>query len=135
MNKRKIKDSKSVDYYINLPWTYSIETETHKGKSYYIIRVNELPGICTDSESLDEGMEEIKSLIVAAVEIYQEKGEPVPEPIDKEKYKGNISYRTDSERHYHIAKIAQMTHRSISKTMDVLIDKGLNDFNQYRAQR
>ena len=96
---------------------------------------NELPGICTDSESLDEGMEEIKDLIACAVEIYKDKGEPVPEPINKETYKGNISYRTDSERHYHIAKIAQMTHKSISKTMDLLIDKGLNDFKQYKAQR
>jgi len=135
MSKKKTKDDKDLDYYLNLPWTYSIETESHKGKSYYIIRVNELPGICTDSESLDEGMEEIKDLIACAVEIYKDKGEPVPEPINKETYKGNISYRTDSERHYHIAKIAQMTHKSISKTMDLLIDKGLNDFKQNRVQR
>lgn len=122
---KKTKDNKDLSYYLNLPWTYTIETEIHEGSSYYIIRVNELPGICTDSESLDEGMSEIKDLIACAVEIYHEKGEPVPEPVDRDHFKGKILYRTDSERHYLIAKTAQRMHKSISKTLDTLIDKGL----------
>lgn len=122
---KKSNDSKGLDYYLNLPWTYTIETEIHEGSSYYIIKVNELPGICTDSESLDEGMSEIKDLIACAIEIYHEKGEPVPEPVDRDHFKGKILYRTDSERHYLIAKTAQRMHKSISKTLDTLIDKGL----------
>jgi antitoxin HicB len=125
MSKKKMKDKKDLDYYLSLPWTYTIETETHKGSTYYIIRVNELPSICTDSESLDEGMEEIKGLIACAVEIYKEKGESVPEPVDRDQYKGKILYRTDSQRHYLIARTAQMMHKSISKTLDALVDKGL----------
>lgn len=73
--KKKLNDDKDLNYHLNPHWTYTIETETHEGSSYYIIRVNELPGICTDSESLDEGMQEIKDLIACAVEIYKEKGE------------------------------------------------------------
>lgn len=103
---KKVKNKKDIDYYLSLPWTYTIETETHEGSNYYIILVNELPGICTDSESLDEGMEEIKKLIACAVEIYKEKGEPIPEPVNREQYKGKILYRTNSERHYLIAKTA-----------------------------
>ena len=122
---KKTKDDKGLEHYLNLPWTYTIETEIHEGSSYYIIKVNELPGICTDSESLDEGMSEIKDLIACAIEIYHEKGEPVPEPVDRDHFKGKILYRTDSERHYLIAKTAQTMHKSISKTLDTLIDKGL----------
>lgn len=122
---KKTKNNKDLNYYLNLPWTYTIAKESHEGSSYYIIRVNELPGICTDSESLDEGMNEIKGLIACAVEIYHEKGEPVPEPVDRDHFKGKILYRTDSERHYLIAKTAQRMHKSISKTLDTLIDKGL----------
>lgn len=125
MSKMKNKDIKDTQYYLGLPWTYTIETETHEGVSYYIIRVNELPGICTDSESLDQGMKEIKELIVCAVEIYKEKGESVPEPINKDLYKGRILYRTDSQRHYRIARTAKAMHKSISKTLDDLIDTGL----------
>lgn len=125
---KQMKDKKDVNYYINLPWTYTIEKETHEASSYYIIRVNELPGICTDAESLDLGMEEVKGLIACAVEIYQEKGEPVPEPINKELYKGKILYRTDSERHYNLAKLAQQQHKSLSKTLDMIVDAGLRKF-------
>lgn len=124
---KKVKDKKDLDYYLSLPWTYTIETETHEDSSYYIIRVNELPGICTDSESLDEGMQEMKDLIACAVEIYKDKGKPIPEPIDREQYKGKILYRTDSQRHYLIARTAQLMHKSISKTLDILIDKGLDN--------
>jgi predicted RNase H-like HicB family nuclease len=125
ITKKKTKNNKNLNYYLNLPWTYTIETETHNELSYYVIYVNELPGICTDSESLDEGMSEIKNLIACAVEIYEEKGEPVPEPINKELFKGKILYRTDSKRHFLIAKAAQRMHKSISKTLDMVIDKGL----------
>lgn len=92
-----MKNKKNLDYYLNLSWTYTIETETYKGKSYYIIRVNELPGICTDDEDLNDGMKGIKEAIACAVEIYQERGEPVPEPVDRIQYKGKILYRTDSK--------------------------------------
>lgn len=81
---KKMKETKDINYYLNLPWSYTVERETYQNSSHYIIRVNELPGICTDSESLDEGMREIKDLIACAIEIYREKGEPIPEPIDQE---------------------------------------------------
>ncbi len=119
------KNKKNLDYYLNLPWTYTIEKETHEGTSYYVIRVNELPGIRTDSEDLNEGMENIKEAIACAVEIYQEKGEPVPEPISPEQFKGNILYRTDSKRHFLIAKAATAMHKSLSKALDNIVDEGL----------
>ena len=71
---KKMKDKKDVNYYLKLPWTYTIETEVSDGASYYVIRVNELPGICTDAENLNVGMKEIKDLIACAVEIYRERG-------------------------------------------------------------
>ena len=46
---------KNLKYYLSLNWSYTVEQEIHKGKRYYIIRVNELPGICTDAESIEEG--------------------------------------------------------------------------------
>ncbi len=116
---------KSLKYYLNLNWSYTIEQEAHKGKHYYIIRVNELPGVCTDAETIEEGLENIKEAIEAAVRLYLKQGEPVPVPIKKDKFKGNIAYRTTSERHYYVAKAAIAMHKSISKTLDTLIDAGI----------
>ena len=124
-----MKNKKTLDYYLNLPWTYTIETEMHKGKSYYIIRVNELPGICTHHENLNKGIEEIKDAIACAVEIYHEKGEPVPEPVNRHQYKGKILYRTKSERHYLLAKAAKLQHKSISGLLDNIVDNGLRQLH------
>ena len=116
---------KEINYYLNLNWSYTIEQETHRGKHYYIIRVNELPGVCTDAETVEEGMELIKEAIEGAVRLYLKNGEEIPEPIKKENFKGNIAYRTTSERHYYVAKLAKRMHKSISKTLDDIIDAGI----------
>ncbi len=119
MNKKGLK------YYMNLDWSYTIEQETYRGKRYYIICVNELPGICTDAESIEEGMQNIKDAIAGAIKLYLKNKEPIPEPIKKQHFKGNIAYRTTCERHYSIARLAKRMHKSISKTIDELIDAEL----------
>jgi predicted RNase H-like HicB family nuclease len=116
---------KDLKYYKNLNWSFTIEQETHKGKHYYIIRVNELPGVCTDAETVEQGMKEIQEAIEGALRLYLKNKEPVPEPIRKEQFKGNIAYRTTRERHFYVAKAAKEMHKSISKTLDELIDAGL----------
>jgi len=116
---------KDLKYYMNLNWSFTIEQEIHKGKHYYIIRVNELPGVCTDAETVEQGMKEIQEAIEGAIRLYLKNKEPIPEPIRKEQFKGNIAYRTTSERHFYVAKAAKEMHKSISKTLDELIDAGL----------
>ena len=43
---------KDLKYYLGLNWSYTIEQGIHKRKKFYIIRVNELPGVCTDASLL-----------------------------------------------------------------------------------
>jgi len=120
-----VTKKKSLSYYLSLNWSYTIEQETYKRKSYYIIRVNELPGVCTDAETIEEGMEAIKEAIKGAIKLYLKQGDQVPEPIDKKKFKGNIAYRTSAERHYLLSKIALHEQKSLSKTLDLLVDQSL----------
>ncbi|MBF5059485.1 type II toxin-antitoxin system HicB family antitoxin [Candidatus Neptunochlamydia vexilliferae] len=119
---------KSLSYYLNLNWSYTVEQETYNRKTYYIIRVNELPGICTDADTIEEGMKLIKEAIKGAIKLYLKQGDPIPEPVDKKKFKGNISYRTTAERHYLLSKIAVQEHKSLSKTLDLIVDKGIEEF-------
>jgi predicted RNase H-like HicB family nuclease len=72
-----------IEYYLNLPWTYTIEKEISGGKTYYIIRVNELPGVCTDAASVGERMIQIKEAIHGAVELYLKNHEEIPCPISQ----------------------------------------------------
>ncbi len=124
MNKKKL------DYYLNLPWTYTIETEKENGETLYVVCVNELPGICTDDTTLDGAMVLIKEAMTAAFQLYLENGEEIPEPIDKDQFKGNIAYRTNSERHYLIARAAQRKASSLSKIIDECIDMSLKKNKQ-----
>lgn len=125
VNKKNYKD---LDYYFNLPWTYTVETEKDEnGRIYYIVSVNELPIIKTDAYSVEEAMELIKEPMEAVFEIYLEKGREIPEPINEEQFKGNIAYRTTSKRHYLLAKEAQKRNLSLSKLIDNFID---NNFIQ-----
>src|SRR5271163_3344356 len=99
------KQYKKLSYYLALPWTYTVEQAKDEGNNkIYIVRVNELPGICTDALSVDEAMELIQEPMAAAIEFYMENNQEIPVPISEEDFKGNISYRTTSRRHYLITK-------------------------------
>lgn len=125
---------KDLKYYIGLKWTYSLEEEKHKGKTIYILRVNELPGVVSDGETLSEAMVNIKDALALTIELYLEQGDPIPEPIQKDKFKGNIAYRTTSERHYNLAKIALQNHVSMNKALDMIFDAGLKIVSNPRIQ-
>ena len=116
---------KDLKYYLGLNWSYTIEQDFHKGKKFYIIRVNELPGVCTDASTIEKGMKNIQDAIAATIELYLEQGDIIPEPVNKEKFKGNIAYRTTSERHYYLAKLAQQNHISMNKALDMVFDAGI----------
>jgi len=47
---------KSINYYMNLRWTYTIETTIENGKILYIVHLNEIHRISTDVPSVEEAM-------------------------------------------------------------------------------
>lgn len=120
---------KNLKYYLGLNWSYTIEQDVYRRKKFYIIRVNELPGVCTDANTIEEAMQNIQDALEATIELYLEQGDSIPEPIDKEKFKGNIAYRTTSERHYYLAKLAQQKHVSMNKALDMVFDVGIQQLH------
>lgn len=122
---------KDLEYYLNLKWSYTVEKED----DFYIVRVNELAGVCTDAKTIEQAMENIQDAMTAAIELYLEHGEEVPEPINKEDFKGNIAYRTTKLRHYKLAKIAQQKHISMNKALDLLFDEGVKNIESKEMHR
>ena len=122
---------KDLKYYLGLNWSYTIEQDSHNGRKFYIIRVNELPGVCTDANTIEKGMKNIRDAIAATIELYLEQGDLIPEPVNKEGFKGKISYRTTSERHYFLAKLAQQKHVSMNKALDMVFDAGLQQLRAH----
>lgn len=114
--------TKNLKYYMNLNWSYSIEKED----DYFIIRVNELPGVCSHGKTPNDALKSVREAMQGALELYLEQGDEIPEPIERTKFKGRILYRTSSERHYDLAKLAQRRHISMNKALDLVFDAGLN---------
>lgn len=77
----KRENKKDLKYYLALNWSYTLEQDSHDGKKLYIIRVNELPGVCTDAPTIEKGMKNIKQAIAAAIDLYIEQRDLIPEPI------------------------------------------------------
>ena len=75
--KTTIRD---LQYYLNLPWTYTVETTRETGELLYIVHVNELPGISTDAPILAEAFESIKEALAGALELYMKMGDEIPLP-------------------------------------------------------
>jgi predicted RNase H-like HicB family nuclease len=118
-----IKKNKSLDYYLKLPWSYTVITAIEDGESFFIVRVNELPGVCTDASTVEEAMTLIKQALKGAIELYIENNEEVPEPINPETYKGKIAYRTTSKRHLRLVREATIQNKSLSAVIDECIDR------------
>ncbi len=125
IQKKKKSKFKDLNYYMRLKWTYLIEEDSHHGKGFYIIRVNELPGVCTDAESVEEGLKAIKEPMKAAIKLYMDQNEEVPEPVKEDDYPGKIAYRTSSRRHCKLAREARRRKKSLSKLLDDLVDQSL----------
>ena len=122
------KINKDLDYYLNLPWTYTIEEDLDRaGKKIYVISINEFPGVKTDARTREKAFDEIAEALAGTVELYLEMGDKIPEPkkLSEKKYKGNITYRTSSERHMMLAQEALKRKKPINKILDEIVTKAL----------
>jgi len=115
--------NKNLEYYLNLPWTYRVEY-SHEDKCY-VASIAELKGCMSDGETMQESALMIKEALVSHITALLSNGDEIPEPMQPELYKGKIAYRTTPARHYKIALKAGSLGKSISKTIDEMIDFSL----------
>lgn len=84
MLKTNKTNYETIEHYLQLPWTYTMQ-EICQGESvYFVICVNELPGVCTDALTRDEAREQIKEAMIAAFRMYMKQGEEIPAPAASE---------------------------------------------------
>ncbi len=125
----KIKKNKDLHYYLNLPWTYTVEEDMdNKEKKIYIVSINELPGVQTDAYTREEAFMEIEDALHAALELYIEMGDTIPEPkkLSEKKFQGKITYRTTQQRHLQLAQEAKKRKMPVNKLIDEFVVKALS---------
>ena len=76
-----IQKKNDVNYYLNLPWTFTIEQEKRGGVCLaYSVRVNEWPGVATDAPTISEAFEGIYEALALVITMSLEEGDILPEP-------------------------------------------------------
>lgn len=119
------KATKNLDYYLNLPWTYTVETTKETGELLYIVHVNELPGISSYAATLDEAFESIKEALAGAVELYIKLGDEIPLPNMHRRVPVLIDYQPTEELRQALLQEAQLKKISLNQLLNECLPKAL----------
>ena len=95
-NIKKIKVTNEAKKYLDLPYSYTIETEKDNDEEYYVIRANELPGCMSHGETIDKAFKNIKDAMSGWISVCLESGNKVPTP---ENFSGKFSVRIPPSLH------------------------------------
>jgi len=122
MNKKKL------DYYLNLPYTYIIEWSDVD--ECFLGSIIELERNMTCGQTREDVFNNLKDALASYITTSLSNNMEIPEPLKKENFKGNITYRTSKERHYNLAKLARLNGKSINTLIDEAIGEKLREAAQ-----
>jgi len=114
---------KTIEYYLNLPYSYIVEWSDKD--NCYLGSIVELEKNMTAGDTPEEVIKNLKEALEAYIITSIENNMEIPEPIKLADYKGKITYRTTSEKHYRLAKAAKISNKSINSLIDEAIEEKL----------
>lgn len=116
---------KNFEYYINLPYSYTVEWSDADG--CYLGSIIELEKNMTCGDTPEQVIENLKEALKAYINTSLANNLEIPEPIKLSDYKGNITYRTTGLTHYRLAKTAKMKGISINALIEEAVEKNLQE--------
>ncbi|GAB1483321.1 hypothetical protein MASR2M78_21370 [Treponema sp.] len=89
----------------------------------FIATVAEFPFLTADGLTQAEALNELRTVVIEAIDILESEGKKVPEPLSGREYKGNISLRLLPESHRQLAEKAREAGCSLNQFLTSLIVK------------
>ncbi len=114
---------KNLQYYLNLPYSYIVEWS--EADECYLGSIVELEKNMTCGETPEEVIKNLKEALEAYVNTSIANNMEIPEPLKLTDFKGNITYRTTSAKHYQLAKTAKIKGISINSLIDEAVEEKL----------
>lgn len=111
---------KDLNYYMSLKWSYRFEYSDEDNG--YIASVVELKGCMSFGETIEEATSMIKDALQSYLIASLENNDEIPEPLKPTNYKGNITYRTNPDKHYKLAVRAKADGVSLNQLIDKATD-------------
>lgn len=103
--------SKSLDYYLNLPYKVVLYPAEEGG---FVAEIPELPGCVSQGETVEEAWRMVHDAKRAWLETALEEGIPVPEPAS-DRYSGRLVLRMPKSLHRRIAELAKQENVSLNQ--------------------
>lgn len=104
--------NKSIEYYLNLPYTRELIPEEDGG---WFARIKELPNCMSQGDTPEEAMRMIDDAMLGWLEVELEEGEPIPEPKEDEDYSGKFNTRVPKSLHRKLVEIAEAEGVSLNQ--------------------
>lgn len=99
--------TKTIEEYLQLPYTIEVVRDATDEYSGWFARVAELPGCMTQADTFDELDEMVQDAMRAWIETAQEKGLSIPEPRPGEPYSGKFVIRVPRSLHRALAETSE----------------------------
>ena len=94
------KDIQSkVEYYLNQPYTFILESHEDGGKPYCSMRVLELEGCMTTGDTIEEVAHDIQDAMREWLQLNIKLGRVIPKPLKSRRYSGKVMLRMPPSLH------------------------------------
>ena len=103
---------KTVEYYLNLPYTRELIPEPEGG---WFVRIKELPGCMSQGETPEEAMAMIAEAMDGWLEVAIEYGRPIPEPKIDVEYSGKFVVRVPKSLHHKLSDLSEVDDVSLNQ--------------------
>lgn len=123
MLKQKIEQSRSIEYYMQLPYSILIHEIEDDGEKYWIAEIPELPGCKSHGSTVDEAVNSVHEAKRDWILDSLEHDENVPEPVDRERFRGKTLVRMSRSLHRALSLLAESEQVSLNQLIVTMLAK------------
>ena len=116
--------NKHLDYYLGLPYKYSIYPAQEGG---YVIEIPDLPGCISQGETVEEAVSMIEDAKRGWLELALEQGAEIPEPtaMVSADYSGKFNVRVPKSLHKSLVENAKTENVSLNQLVVYHLSKSI----------
>ena len=106
---------KSLKYYLDLPYSRTVEFIKDEDGDYYFSKILELDGCHSTGKTRNEALENLEEALEGYLEVKLEYGDHIPEPISNDGFNGKFLLRLPKSLHLRLSTEAQKEGVSLNQ--------------------
>jgi len=107
--------NKNLEYYMSLPYTFTVQRYDDGSESYYVSRVMELDGCHSDGDTKEKALENLREAMELWIESNIEYGDTIPEPVAETGFSGKFTLRLPKTLHQRLTLEAKQEGVSLNQ--------------------